>query len=228
MPAWRKNPLKMEFEVFDLGLVDFQQALDFQKEKFNAVKSGSSGSALILCRHYPVITYGRRADRKNILAPPEILKQKGIRVYEVERGGDVTYHGPGQLVAYPVFDLHYFKKDIHLFLRRLEDAVMDLLSDFGICAVRISGKTGVWVGKEKISSVGVAIRNWVTFHGVSINIARFDMDNFRLIRPCNMDVRMACLEDLLGRNVDIDEIKEKIAVKFKANFMNAEALWQPK
>lgn len=216
----------MEFEVFDLGLVDFQQALNFQKEKFNEVKSGSMRSALILCRHHPVITYGRRADRKNILVTPEILKEKGIRIYAAERGGDVTYHGPGQLIAYPVFDLHYFKKDIHLFLRRLEDVVIDFLSDFGLAACRIAGKTGVWVGNEKISSIGVAIRNWITFHGVSINIARSDMDNFRLIRPCNMDVQMACLEDVLGRSADIDEIKESIALKFKANFM--EAIWQPK
>ena len=209
----------MEFQVFDLGLISFKEAWDFQKGKLNAVKSGFLKSALILCRHKPVITLGRLARKKNILASPEILKQKGIELYEIDRGGDVTYHGPGQVTIYPVFNLHYFKKDIHLFLRKLEEVVIDFLSDFGIEGLRYAGRTGVWIGKEKISSIGISLKNWITLHGVTINIKKDDLDNFQLIRPCDMDIQMTSLETVLGRDINIDGLKESIVTKFKVNFL---------
>ncbi|MCM8780373.1 MAG: lipoyl(octanoyl) transferase LipB [Candidatus Omnitrophica bacterium] len=208
----------MEFEVFDLGLVDFKHAWQFQKEIFQVVKENHLSSALILCCHYPVITLGRQADRRNILVSEEELKKRGIPIYEIERAGDVTYHGPGQINAYPIFNLHYLKKDIHLFLRRLEEVVIELLSDFGIEATRYAGLTGVWVKGFKISSLGIAIRNWISFHGISINIKEDDLRNFSLIRPCGMDIDMVALEMILSRRVDMEMIKQKLIFKFKDNF----------
>ncbi len=194
----------MSFKVFDLGLIDYQKALAFQIETFKAVKLGFLQSALILCRHYPVITCGRQADKNNILASEAELKARGISVYEIERGGDVTYHGPGQLTIYPIFNLSFYKKDIHWFLRQLEEMAIDLLSDFGVKAERIIGKTGVWAEGAKICSIGIAIRHWITFHGLSINIKAHDLASFNLIRPCGMDIKMTSLETILGRNVDIN------------------------
>lgn len=204
--------------VFDLGLLDFHSAVLFQKAIFAKVKSGALKSALIVCRHKPVITLGRLAKRENILAGETELRLKGIEVYQAERGGDVTYHGPGQLTAYPIINLNYFKKDIHLFLRKLENIVIDWLSDFGITAVRYDGLTGVWLGKQKIASIGIAVKNWITFHGVTINIKKDDLDNFGLIRPCGMNIEMVPLEGVIGREVDIDKLKENLIYKFKEAF----------
>lgn len=210
----------MQFEIFDLGLVDFKKAWDFQKQIFLKVKNRDLSSALILCQHNPVITLGRSGKRNNILISEAELKNKGkgIEVYDIERGGDVTYHGPGQLTAYPIFDLRYFNRDIHKFLRYLENAVISLLSDLNINAIKYPGLTGVWVGKQKIASIGIAIKNWITFHGLSINIKKNDLDNFRLIRPCGMDVQMTSLENILCTDIEIEDIKESVIQKFRTKF----------
>ncbi|MBM3246538.1 MAG: lipoyl(octanoyl) transferase LipB [Candidatus Omnitrophica bacterium] len=205
----------MEFKVFDLGLVDFYRAWNFQKEIFQKVKNGSLESGLIFCRHYPVITLGRLADKRNILLSRQELTKRDIAVYEIERGGDVTYHGPGQLVAYPVFNLARRKKDIRLFLRELEGIAIASLAEFGIEAARLKGLTGVWVGKAKIVSIGIAIRKWISFHGLSLNIEKNDLGNFRLIRPCGMDIEMTSLETILGRKAEFALLKKCMARKFK-------------
>lgn len=205
----------MQFKVFDLGLVDFKKAWDFQKEVFFQVKNDRFKSALILCQHYPVITLGRSATRKNIFACDAELKNKGIKVYEIERGGDVTYHGPGQLTAYPIFNLNYLKKDIHWFLRYLEDIIIGCLSDLGTRAHRISGLTGVWVNKRKIASIGIAIKNWITFHGFTINIKKEDLTNFSLIRPCGMDIMVTSLESVLGYRIRVTQLKEILTRRLK-------------
>ena len=205
----------MQFKVFDLGLVDFKKAWDFQKEVFFQVKNDRFKSALILCQHYPVITLGRSATRKNILAQEAELKNKGIKVYEIERGGDVTYHGPGQLTAYPIFNLNYLKKDIHWFLRYLEDIIIGCLSDLGTRAHRLPGLTGVWVNKRKIASIGIAIKNWITFHGFTINIKKEDLTNFSLIRPCGMDIMVTSLESVLGSEIRVTQLKEILTRRLK-------------
>lgn len=215
----RESALSNIFLVFDLGLVDFKEAWQFQKKVFEDVKSGLFKSALILCQHYPVVTLGRQALKENIRACEYELKNMGIDVYKIERGGDVTYHGPGQVVAYPVFNLNWFKKDIHLFLRQLEEVIIDFLSDFGIRGLRYKGLTGVWVDGKKIASIGIAIRNWITFHGLSINIKKGDLENFGLIRPCGMDIEMTALEKVLDRDIDISELKESLIQKFKTVFL---------
>jgi lipoate-protein ligase B len=208
----------MEFKIFDLGLVDYFYTWQRQKEIFNDVKIGLLESGLILCQHYPVITLGRQAKKENLRVDTTELRSRGIGIYEIKRGGDVTYHGPGQLVAYPIFNLNYFKKDIHLFLRQLEEAVINLLADFGIQGLRYTGLTGVWVEQQKIASIGIAIKNWITFHGLSINIKKDDLENFRLIRPCGMNIKMTSLESVLGRDVEINSIKETLIPKFRDVF----------
>ncbi|MFA5411076.1 MAG: lipoyl(octanoyl) transferase LipB [Candidatus Omnitrophota bacterium] len=211
----------MEFEVFDIGLFDFRRAWQFQREVFKAVKNGGLKSALVVCRHYPVITLGREASLSHILAPQKELKERKIAIYKIERGGGVTYHGPGQLTMYPVFNLDYLKKDIHWFLRKLEEIAMLCLSDFGISSQRRPGLTGVWLGEQKIASIGIAIKSWITFHGLSINVKKDDLANFRLIRPCGMDIEMTALEAVLGRAVEIDSLKNQLIQIFRKTFLNS-------
>jgi len=209
----------MDFRVFNLGLVDFKEALQFQKQIFQEIKNNYFNGALILCRHYPVITMGRQGSAENIKVSALGLRNRGIHVYEIERGGDVTYHGPGQLTVYPIFNLAYLKKDIHLFLRQLEGLAIDCLSDFGIKGLRYKGLTGVWIDKRKVASIGIAIRNWITFHGMSINIKKDDLHNFSLIKPCGMDIEMTSLETILGKSIEIGQIKEILIRKFKDTFL---------
>lgn len=211
----------MEFEVSNLGLIDFKAAWEYQRKLFEEIKNNHSQGALIVCRHYPVITIGRGGKQKNILATSAELNQKGVRLYEVERGGDVTYHGPGQILVYPVLHLEYFKKDIHLFLRQLEELAISFLSCFGIRALRHKGLTGVWIDKKKIASIGIAIRNWITFHGMSINIKNYDLENFKLVRPCGMDIELTSLEEALHRNLEIECIQDKFIRFLKENFILA-------
>lgn len=209
----------MEFRIFNLGLVDFKKSWEFQKQILEKAKNNYFNAALILCRHTPVITLGRQARRENIRVTLSELEERGIRLYEIERGGDVTYHGPGQLIAYPVFNLGYFKKDIHFFLRQLEELAMDFLSGFGIKGARHRGYTGVWFDRKKVASIGIAIRNWITFHGMSINVKNNDLDNFRLIKPCGMDIEMTSIETILGNNIEIERISDIFISKFKKIFL---------
>ncbi len=213
----------MDFRIFNLGLIDYEEAWKFQWKIFNEIKNDYLNGALILCRHYPVITIGRQGSQENIRIQPAELKKRGIQMYNIERGGDVTYHGPGQLIAYPVLNLNYFKKDIHFYLRQLEELVIDFLSDFGINALKLKGLTGVWICKEKIASIGIAIRNWITFHGVSINIKKNDLDNFSLIRPCGMDIKMISLETILRKDIDIESTAGAFINKFKDRLLTSQA-----
>ncbi|MDD4893763.1 MAG: lipoyl(octanoyl) transferase LipB [Candidatus Omnitrophica bacterium] len=209
----------MVFKLFNLGIMDYKEAWELQGKVFGQIKNNSLNSALILCQHYPVITLGRQGKEDNIRVLPLELKRMGIGVYKIERGGDVTYHGPGQLIAYPVLDLGSFKKDIHLFLRQLEESAIKFLSAFGVKGLRRKGLTGVWIGQRKIASIGIAIKNWITFHGISINLKKNDLDNFNLIRPCGMDIEMTSLETILGENIEIGRAKEIFIDKFKDEFL---------
>lgn len=208
----------MQFELFDLGLINFKKAWQFQKEVFKTVKIGYIKSALIFCQHCPVITLGRQSKKENIKVTGSELKNNGIQIYEIERAGDVTYHGPGQLTIYPIFNLNYLKKDINWFLRCLENVVIDFLADFGIEGKRCDGLTGVWVENKKIASVGIAIKNWITFHGLSINIKKEDLVNFNFIKPCGIDIEMTSLDTALNRNIEIEDIKDNLIQKFRAPF----------
>lgn len=208
----------MEYKIFDLGLTDFQDSRAFQKKVLRMVENNDLKKALMICRHNPVITLGRSARINNIRVPLQDLKNRGIQLCRVERGGDITYHGPGQLTAYPVVNLKYFKKDIHFFLRKLEEMIIAFLSDFGIKGQRQQGLTGVWIGRQKIASIGIAIKKWITFHGLSINIEKSDLINFSLIRPCGMDIEMTSLETVLGRKVGFAKVKDALAARFRDTF----------
>ncbi len=206
----------MPVNLIDLGLINFDDARQRQKDIFLSIREGSLGPTVIFCRHQPVITLGSRAKPENILLGEKQLQEKGIELYRIERGGEVTYHGPGQFIAWPVFNLSYFKKDIHFFLRFLEGIIIEFLKDFDVKAERKTGFTGVWVGVNKIASIGIAIRNWISFYGLSINIKQDDLANFKFIRPCGMDIQMTSLEQQLGRKVEIDEVKLNLMDKFSS------------
>ena len=211
----------MHLKVIDLDLVDFQDAWAKQKELFREVKDGRFCAGLIVCRHHPVITISRKAkNRENILASQEELREKGIAIYEVERGGDVTYHGPGQLIAYPVLNLNYFKKDIHWFLRYLEELIIRCLNDSGVRGERVSGLTGVWIRHKKIASIGIAVSNWITFHGLSINVKKSDLANFSLIRPCGMDIMVTSVESETNEIVHIGDLKQKFLKLLEGDIRN--------
>jgi lipoate-protein ligase B len=205
----------MENKILDLGLVDYPKALKLQKDNFELIKSGSLKSVLLFCRHYPVITLGRRASLNNIIVDMSILSSRGIAVYPVERGGDVTYHGPGQLVVYPLIHLKAFKKDIHFFLRRLEQTVMMVLSEFGIQACLKPGLTGVWVGERKICSIGITVRNWISYHGLALNISKKDLANFSLIKPCGMDIEMTSMETVLNKEICFIDVQRTFIRRFE-------------
>jgi len=210
--------MSMRGAWYDLGQIEYLRAWDFQKHMHGKVSSGELEYALITCRHLPVITLGRQARKENILASDKELLSAGIAVHAVQRGGDVTYHGPGQLTLYPVLNLAYFRKDLRWYLRTLEEMVMDFLSGFGVAAERHEGRTGVWVGQCKIASIGVAVSKWISFHGVSINIKAEDLAGYGLIRPCGMDIRMTSLESQIKRDVGFDCVHERLHAAFMRSF----------
>lgn len=204
-------------QAIDLGLIDYLEAYNFQKKLLDQIKQGKSDSSIVLCQHYPVITIGRLGNMKNILVSKDFLEQKNIQTIYIDRGGDVTYHCPGQLVVWPLIDLKKYKKDLHNFLNNLEKVLITTLASFGIRAAKLSGKRGVFVQEEKIASIGIGVSQWVSFHGVSLNI-KDDINGFNFIRPCGLDVKMTSMEKLLNQNIDLELVKGKILEKFKIIF----------
>ncbi len=173
-------------DVKRLGSMDYQAALELQLDYLEKRINGEINDTLIFLQHTPTITIGRNGNKDNLLISEKILEQKKIKYYEVNRGGDITYHGPGQLVCYPIIDLKNHTKDVHKYLRTLEQIIIDVLLEFEIEARRIEGLTGVFVKNSKIASIGVGIKRWVTFHGLSLNI-NTDLSYFDLIVPCGLN-----------------------------------------
>ena len=173
----------------------YASALALQREAAMArLAGGIADDLLLLVEHPPVITLGRSAKLGNLLASPDLLAARGVELFEVERGGDVTFHGPGQLVGYPIVDLARHRQDLHWYLRQLEAVMIRSLAAIGIAAARNPGKTGVWVGNRKIASIGVHARQWVTWHGFALNVTT-DLSYFDLIVPCGIqDVTMTSVE----------------------------------
>jgi lipoate-protein ligase B len=205
-------------QVIRLGLVDYNAAYSMQKELVAKRIRGEIPDTLILLEHEPVFTIGRSGGLGNILINEEGRLREKIALYEVDRGGDVTYHGPGQLVGYPILDLNGYGRDIHKFLRLLEEVIIRVLDEYGLKALRLQGLTGVWVGQKKIASIGVGVRKWVSFHGFSLNIAPF-MRHFSLINPCGLgDGKMTSMKELLGREVSIEDVLEKAVKNFSEVF----------
>ncbi|MEK6563978.1 MAG: lipoyl(octanoyl) transferase LipB [Candidatus Omnitrophota bacterium] len=213
---------EFDFEVLDLGLIGYQKGFSLQQDLVNEIASGKRKSVLIFCEHSPVITLGRGAKKENVLTSAEQLKSLGIEVIAANRGGDVTLHLPGQLVVYPLFDLRYLGRDIGLFLRNMEKAVISLLNDYRIKATALEGSTGVWVEQKKIASIGIAVKNWVAYHGVSLNIS-CDLDLFSLIRPCGQDIIMTSMARFLSPDLlNISEIKRRLTGSFRQEFVRGE------
>lgn len=169
-----------------LGLVPYADALDLQRRVARARIAGEVGEdVLLLMQHPPVITLGRSAKSDHLLASPELLSARGVELFEVERGGDVTFHGPGQLVGYPIVDLKRHRRDLHWYLRQVEQALIDALAVLGLPAERNAGLTGVWTSNRKIASIGVHARDWVTWHGFALNVTT-DLRYFDLMVPCGI------------------------------------------
>jgi len=202
------------FQV-DLGLIPYAEAYALQKRIVAALKLGVIEDVLLFCEHPHVITQGRNGKREHLLASESVLRQKGVEFFEASRGGDVTYHGPGQIVAYPILNLGAIRRDVGWYVRQLEEAMIRATTEFGIAAGREAGKTGVWVGEgkasEKLAAIGVHISRWVTSHGLAYNVST-DLRNFDLIVPCGLaDRKATSLEKLLGRSVKLDRVKPKLA-----------------
>jgi lipoyl(octanoyl) transferase len=210
-------------EVRRLGTVGYQAALDLQKRLVEERKAGRIPDQLLLLEHPPVITLGARNHnaRSNVLETPESLAQKGVELFETGRGGDVTYHGPGQLVGYPIIELPADRHDVHRYVRDLEEVLIQAVSDFGITAVRIAGLTGIWVGDQKLAAIGVRISRWVTSHGFALNVST-DLSNFGLIVPCGItDKGVTSMARLLGRPVRMDEVATAVVRRFEQLFCAA-------
>jgi lipoyl(octanoyl) transferase len=203
-------------EVRRLGCVPYDEALALQRELVEERRAGRIPDILLLLQHPPVITLGVRANggRANILATEPRLAELGITIHETGRGGDVTYHGPGQIVGYPIVDLRPDRCDVHRYVRDLEDLMIRTCADYGISAGRIAGLTGTWVGAEKIGAIGIRISRWITSHGFAFNVAT-DLDHFRLIMPCGISDRgVTSLERLIGRAVLLGEVEDALARHF--------------
>jgi lipoyl(octanoyl) transferase len=212
------------FAVQRLGVVEYQAGLDLQKRLVDERKRGEIGDQLLLLEHPDVITLGvkTRSDRSHVLESPEALAAKGVALFETGRGGDVTYHGPGQLVGYPIFDLKPDRCDVHRYVRDLEEALIGAVAAFGIDARRVPGLTGIWVGapggESKLAAIGVRISRWVTSHGFALNVTT-DLSRFGLIIPCGISDRgVSSMERLLGRVVPMAEVEEAVIRSFAAVF----------
>jgi lipoate-protein ligase B len=210
----------MRLHCIDLGLLDYAQALTWQEELVQQRCHGEGEDTLLLLEHPPVFTLGRGGDEQHLLNP------RWVPVYRVGRGGDVTFHGPGQLVGYPIIDLGQHKRDVHAYLRGLETVLITTLQQLGIAAHRKNRFTGVWVNEEKIASIGVGVRRWVTFHGFALNV-NTDLSYFADIVPCGLaDVRMTSVAELVRQPIDLDTVKAIVAESFADYFGYTEMLWQ--
>ncbi len=201
-----------------MGRRGYQPALDLQVELRDKVHADSSTEYLVLVEHPPVITLGRRANRANVLVSEDELRRRGFEVHEVTRGGDVTYHGPGQIVGYPILDLNRHRLGLRDYMRALEEVLIRAIAEFGIEGSRIDGLTGVWTPKGKVAAIGVAIRSWVTYHGFALNVDP-DLSHFLAITPCGITDRpVTSMAKLLGRHVALDEVLPVVERHFRDVF----------
>src|SRR4029077_2127653 len=207
-------------EVRRLGLVPYAEALTLQKQLVEERRHGRIGDVLLLVEHPHVLTLGVKGDggRSHILADEATLTSRGVEVYETGRGGDITYHGPGQVVGYPIIDLKPDRCDVHRYVRDLEEVLIRVAADYGIQAGRLSGLTGVWVGGEKLAAIGVRIARWITSHGFALNVTT-DLDFFKLIVPCGISDRgVTSLAALLGRPLELRAVEDQVVDHFAEVF----------
>jgi lipoyl(octanoyl) transferase len=209
-----------ELEVRRLGRVPYGDALELQRTLVEDRRAGRIGDVLILLEHPHVVTLGARTDTSlsHVIATPKRLAELGVDVFETGRGGDVTYHGPGQLVGYPIFDLRPDRQDVHRYVRDLEEAMIRATRAYGVEAARIEGLTGAWVRADKIGAIGVRVSRWITSHGFAYNVST-DLDYFQLIVPCGISDRgVTSLSRLLGHDVPLPDVEETFVRVFQDVF----------
>ena len=206
-------------DVRRLGLVSYADGLELQRALVDDRKAGRIPNTLLLLQHPHVLTIGVKKDgRQHILAAPDLLAARGVEVFETGRGGDVTYHGPGQLVGYPIFDLHPDRRDVHKYVRDLEEVMIRACADYGLAADRVKGMSGTWIRDAKIGAIGVRISRWVTSHGFAFNVTT-DLDFFKLIVPCGIaDKAVTSLAGQLGRPVPMAEVEDALIRNFTGVF----------
>jgi lipoyl(octanoyl) transferase len=204
--------------LIDTGIKNYSEVWDLQKSLFDKVTLERNQNFLIFTEHPPVITIGKSGSMNNLLTDPQNLKSEGIELIEIDRGGDVTFHGPGQIIGYPIFNLNNFKKDIHWYLRTLEEVILQTLKKFGIDSTRIADLTGVWINNKKICAIGVKITRWVTMHGFALNVAT-DLSYFNHIIPCGInDKGVTSIFEQSGWHIPIEDIKTEIIHSFEDVF----------
>ncbi len=199
-------------EVRELGRIDYGRALELQRQVVAERKQGLVSDQLLLLEHPHVITLGRNGHTENLLANEQVLSRAGISFYPTDRGGDITYHGPGQLVGYPILDLREWKRDVGAYVRAVEQVLIDTLAGYGIDAGRIAGLTGVWVEERKIAAIGVHLSRWVTSHGFALNVAT-DLSYFQYIVPCGL-TRPVTSMARLGARATLEEVSRTLAAHF--------------
>lgn len=202
----------------NLGKTDFYDCWQLQKKIHEYKQKNDCEDIILLTEHNHVFTLGKSGDKNHLLRGTDVLKQNNISYYEIDRGGDLTYHGPGQLVCYPVFDLNHYYKDTHKFLRNLEEAAILTLKDFGISSHRDEGYTGVWVGEEKICAIGIKISRWITMHGLALNINN-ELNYFDMIIPCGIFHKgVTSMKKLTGKRWEPGIISQKLLFHFNNIF----------
>jgi len=211
-------------DVRRLGLVSYADGLELQRGLVDDRKAGRIPDTLLLLQHPHVLTIGVKKDgRRHILAAPDLLAARGVEVFETGRGGDVTYHGPGQLVGYPIIDLNPGRRDVHVYVRDLEEVMIRVCADYGLAAGRVKGMSGAWIGDGKIGAVGVRISRWVTSHGFAFNVTT-DLDFFNLIVPCGIaDKAVTSLAAELGRPAPMAEVEDAFVRHFSGVFASPPA-----
>jgi lipoyl(octanoyl) transferase len=208
----------MELWVCHLGRVEYREAAALQERLRERVIAGELPEVMLLLEHPPVYTIGRRSDQADLPFGEAFYRDRGIDVVRTPRGGQLTYHGPGQLVGYPIVDLKPDRCDVHRYVRDLEEVLIRAVDAFGVRAGRIEGLTGIWVGDQKLAAIGVRISRWVTSHGFALNV-NTDLSHFGLIVPCGItDKGVTSLERLLGHALPMDEVAETVARQFAALF----------
>ena len=212
------NIVMRKIDILNLGFKPYKEVWDLQKELVEKRRNGQINDTLILVEHEPVYTLGKNADENHILQH----SPQDVKPYHIERGGDVTFHGPGQLVGYPILDLHNYKKSISWYMRSLEQLIIDTLAEYGITAERKVGLTGVWVGDEKIAALGVRVTRWVTMHGFALNVTP-DLIYYSSIIPCGIfEYGVTSMAKLVTNEITVNSVKRVLTKMFMNQFQNIE------
>ncbi len=202
-----------ELNLLDLGLREYKEVWRLQDKLVKKRMAGEAKDTLILVEHFPVITLGKQAKKEEILVSPERLSKKGITVFLVDRGGKATFHGPGQLVAYPILNLTLIKRDVHWYIRNLERVIIKSLARLEVKGECKGGYTGVWIGENKIASIGVGVKKWVTYHGLALNVST-NLSYFSLINSCGLDKKITSITEILSSPMEMNRVKTALVDSF--------------